>query len=280
MTALTAERYQTLRQGDRFVDPMAAAVKCWAGGLVVLDASGNAKPGVTGTGLIARGMALATADNSAGIAGDESVESRRGCFRFANSASTDEITTAEIGDVCYIVDDQTVAKTSGSSTRSVAGIIEAVDATGVWVWIGYYATNPGGALVPGNNLSDVNSAATARANIGANKHFLQVQGVDLVGANTAVYRVVAPIAGDITAIRTVLSDALTTGDATITGAINGTPITGGAVTITQSGSATGDVDSAAPSAANTVAVGDVITFTVGGTNDATETADLVFEITF
>ena len=37
---------------------------------------------------------------------------------FANSASGDLITAAEVGSDCYIVDDQTVAKTNGSSTRS------------------------------------------------------------------------------------------------------------------------------------------------------------------
>jgi hypothetical protein len=33
----------------------------------------------------------------------------------------------------FIVDDETVAKTNGSSTRSVAGICRGVDAQGVWV---------------------------------------------------------------------------------------------------------------------------------------------------
>ena len=41
-----------------------------------------------------------------------------------------------MGSDCYIVDDQTVAKTNGTNTRSVAGKIIAVDADGVWVKIG------------------------------------------------------------------------------------------------------------------------------------------------
>lgn len=45
----------------------------------------------------------------------------------------DAIALADIGSDCYIVDDQTVAKTSGSATRSVAGKIFDVDAAGVWV---------------------------------------------------------------------------------------------------------------------------------------------------
>ncbi|MCY1460857.1 hypothetical protein D9M71_784510 [compost metagenome] len=56
-------------------------------------------------------------------------------FAFANSAAGDEITRADIGATAYIVDDQTVAKTDGTSTRSVAGTIRDVDSDGVWVEI-------------------------------------------------------------------------------------------------------------------------------------------------
>jgi len=58
---------------------------------------------------------------------------RRGCFQFANSASTDALTNLDIGATCYIVDNQTVAKTDGSATRSKAGVVRSVDAGGVWV---------------------------------------------------------------------------------------------------------------------------------------------------
>ena len=51
----------------------------------------------------------------------------------ANSAAADQITAADIGNDCYGVDDQTVAKTNGANTRSVAGKIYDVDAQGVWV---------------------------------------------------------------------------------------------------------------------------------------------------
>ena len=57
-------------------------------------------------------------------------------FPFKNSTSTDEITRAEIGDNCYIIDDETVAKTDGSSARSIAGKIVDLDSAGVWVSVG------------------------------------------------------------------------------------------------------------------------------------------------
>jgi hypothetical protein len=40
---------------------------------------------------------------------------------------------ADVGKQCYLVDDQTVAKTDGTNTRSPAGFVRDVDADGVWV---------------------------------------------------------------------------------------------------------------------------------------------------
>ncbi|MDD5028897.1 MAG: hypothetical protein PHH58_05240, partial [Rhodoferax sp.] len=95
--------------------------------------SGYAVPGATATTLKAAGVAEQRADNSAGADGDIRVRVRKGPHVFANSASTDAIALTDIGADCYIVDDQTVAKTSGTNTRSVAGKVFDVDAGGVWV---------------------------------------------------------------------------------------------------------------------------------------------------
>ena len=74
-------------------------------------------------------------DNSAGANGALNANVRRGTFRFLNSSAGDLIALSDIGASCYIVDDQTVAKTNGGTTRSVAGKIRDVDADGVWVEI-------------------------------------------------------------------------------------------------------------------------------------------------
>lgn len=132
---LAKDRNTLRRDGVQFSDPLAADTKIFAGALVCLDASGNAVPGATSTTLKARGVAQEQVDNTGGSAGDLSIESRRGVFQFANSASTDQITRADIDSDCYIVDDQTVAKTSATNTRSVAGVIRDVDSNGVWVEI-------------------------------------------------------------------------------------------------------------------------------------------------
>ena len=133
MVALTSERNTRLRIGDLRVEPVAAAIKIWGGSLVMRNAAGYLTKGATATGCVAVGRAEKTVDTTAGAAGAVSVEYRMGSFLFANSAAGDLITIADVGKACFIVDDQTVAKTDGTATRSRAGIVEAVEATGVWV---------------------------------------------------------------------------------------------------------------------------------------------------
>ena len=133
MVALTTERNTRNRLGDLRVEPMAAAVKIFGGSLVMRNAAGYLTKGATATGCVGVGRAEKTMDNTAGAAGALSAEYRMGSFLFANSAAADLITIADIGTACFIVDDQTVAKTDATATRSRAGIVEAVEATGVWV---------------------------------------------------------------------------------------------------------------------------------------------------
>jgi len=133
MVALTAARNTPFRMGDIRVEPLAASVKVFAGSLVMRNAAGYLTKGATATGCVGVGRAEATVDNSAGALGALSLEYRIGTFLFANSAAGDLITIADIGKACFIVDGQTVAKTDGTATRSRAGIVDAVDANGVWV---------------------------------------------------------------------------------------------------------------------------------------------------
>lgn len=133
MAAATDERDTQMRSGDSVDLGVAAAKKIFKGALTAIDASGYATPGATATTLIGAGRAEATVDNSSGSAADLTVQVRKGIFKYDNSAAADEITIAEIGDDCYIVDDQTVAKTDGTASRSVAGTVFQIDSDGVWV---------------------------------------------------------------------------------------------------------------------------------------------------
>ena len=134
MTALTQERDTKQREGDTMSLAM-AAIKIYAGAIVCIStATGYATKGATAATLVAVGAARETVDNSAGSAGDLRIAvDREGWFKFGNSASGDLIALKDIGKVCYVVDDQTVALTDNSGARSAAGRIRDVDADGVWI---------------------------------------------------------------------------------------------------------------------------------------------------
>ena len=131
--ALTQDRNTPVRKNLDFEFPLAASTKIFAGSIACLNSSGLLTKGAATTGLKAVGVSQACFDNSSGAASAIKGKVSRGCYKFANSSSTDAITLADYGSDCYIVDDQTVAKTSGSSTRSVAGKIRDVESDGVWV---------------------------------------------------------------------------------------------------------------------------------------------------
>lgn len=133
--ALTADRATQQKDGVLISLPVSAGVKCYAGGIAVTN-GGYAEPGTEAAGLACAGMFTETVDNTTGADGDKSVPVRRGrAFKWSNSTSADEITNADILSDCYIVDDETVAKTSDAGTRSKAGKVIGVESDGVWVEI-------------------------------------------------------------------------------------------------------------------------------------------------
>jgi hypothetical protein len=132
--ALSSERETQQRVGATRGYPVSADAVIYKGGLVVLD-GGYAAPGDEATDLIAVGRAEQSVDNTGGSDGDQVVEVREGVFMWDNSADADEITQADAGATCYVVDDETVAKTDGTGTRSAAGVVVGgnEDGSGIWV---------------------------------------------------------------------------------------------------------------------------------------------------
>lgn len=112
-----------------------ASTKIYQGSIVVVDATGYAVPGSTATGELAVGIATATADNSSGASGDINVNVLVGEGYFANSGG-DLVVQAAVNSTVYIVDDQTVSKTSATGAESAAGLCTGFDSGGVWVRIG------------------------------------------------------------------------------------------------------------------------------------------------
>lgn len=257
MTALNADRNTAERSdvGRRLYG--AASVKLFAGALVMLNAAGFATKGQTALGLVGIGRAEAQVDNSGGAAGDLNVPVHEGVFIFANSAAGDAITTADIGQVAWAVDDATVAKTSGSGTRSPAGFIVGVGAEGVHVRMG---------------------STILRSWLQARKKLVQLRLSTVAAAGTPIYRAISPFSGLVTKIDAIIELALTTGDAVVTNKIAGVAITNGVVTLVQAASAAGSKFSATPTAANYVTAGDELRAEVTGTQAAAAPANLNFYI--
>lgn len=134
MTALVQDRNTPWRDGELVVLPVAANARIFAGSLVCTNATGYVAPGAVATTLAYIGMADEFVDNTGGADGALTVRVRRyKAFKWANEAS-DPVTVASLGRPCFVMDNQTVAKTNGTNTRSQAGIVLGVEPDGVWVF--------------------------------------------------------------------------------------------------------------------------------------------------
>lgn len=126
-------RYGAVGDGYQFDLPLTASAEAFGGTIAVLDSGGNVKPGVTGTGLKTLGVFDRHVLNTA-VAGAKKATVKPGVWGpFANSGS---IVAADRLALCYVVDDQTVARTDGTGTRSVAGLVMDVTSEGVYVALG------------------------------------------------------------------------------------------------------------------------------------------------
>lgn len=129
MVAMSGPRAPQSRDGRRWRFAAVSGSEPKKGALTMINSSGVARAGATATSMKGVGVAITDQAEDPGF-----VTVERGTFLMKNSASTDAITAADYGNNCFIVDDQTVAKTDGSTTRSIAGVIRGVDASGdVWV---------------------------------------------------------------------------------------------------------------------------------------------------
>lgn len=144
MALIGPKKTQMMAGGGMIAVAVAALAVCHQGGLCILD-DGFGRPAREGQGAdnAAKAVDAAThrcigifTDSVVGGAanGDVKTTVQSGSFRFKNSLAGDAIGATDVGKRCYIVDDETVAKTSPNATRAVAGIIQEVDADGqVWV---------------------------------------------------------------------------------------------------------------------------------------------------
>lgn len=124
----------TMQDGPFIFDlPVAASTRIYKGALITqLAASGMVVPYSTALSGVCVGVSQHEVDNSTGAAGDKRlvIESKR-LYAMSNGTAGDAFSEATlIGAVVYGTDDNTAAKTSGSSTRKAVGFFMGMESDG------------------------------------------------------------------------------------------------------------------------------------------------------
>jgi len=208
MTALAAERLRKGRAGETNNLPVKAAAQIYRGGLVVTLAGVAiaARAATTRAELDTMRVVGLAVDSAlgAGSDGDVRLDVEKGVFHLANSGGGDALTSADVDTLCFVADDQTVAKTNGGGVRPIAGRVVEVDATGVWV--------------------------DTRAAIGPRRIYLPfaINETDTLAGTSQ--ELVSPVVGAITQLQTIVQKAVTTGG-DVTAAVGVTAVAGLACTI-------------------------------------------------
>jgi hypothetical protein len=98
---------------------------------VAVNSSGLVVPASDTSGLSVVGRSDDSKDNTGPLyAATRPIAVHRGCFLWENGGS---FTDADIGQLCYVADDQTVTTAAAASNDIIAGWIVDVDSDGVWV---------------------------------------------------------------------------------------------------------------------------------------------------
>jgi len=136
MAALTEDRNAFIEAVGRTRGyPAAAGARLFRHALACISAAGYVVPAADDAGLKspALGVVEHKADNSTANAqdGDVIARIRRGeIIEVFTVASADGITQADVGDLAYVVDDQTVARRTGVENDIVAGEVLSVNERG------------------------------------------------------------------------------------------------------------------------------------------------------
>lgn len=128
-TALTEARDTPQRTGYAVVLGVASNETLWVGAMVAMNSGGYAVPASDATALKVIGRANATVVGGT-TDGATSATVARGIFRWVNG---DTFTTADVGSLAFVEDDQTVQKAAAATYDIIAGVIVDVDSEGVWV---------------------------------------------------------------------------------------------------------------------------------------------------
>jgi hypothetical protein len=150
MAALTSARNTPeMADGGRMRSyPVEANTNVYLGGIVALNAAGNAVPASATTTVanplkvvgraerVTNGIPGQNALNNPGAAGAVAITARKGVFLYSTDGS---VGAAQVGLVCYALDDNNVTAADRASGATVqqypaAGVVVAIDSSGqVWV---------------------------------------------------------------------------------------------------------------------------------------------------
>ena len=136
MTALSADRETAHKEGDVKSLPVYTGTAIYKGSLVMLNSSGYLIPGADTASCKFVGVAMeACTAAEASSSGAKWIKVyRKGVFLLGAQA----IAQSNVGDLCYIADDQTAENAAGSVTNDIVcgKIVEYVSSTSCWVDIG------------------------------------------------------------------------------------------------------------------------------------------------
>ena len=129
-TALSAARDTPFRAREYFTFTQGSNV-IYAGAMVAVSSGAVAIPASDTSAAKVIGRAEKTQDNTGvNYLATRTIKIMAGTFRWANGGS---YTVANVGDLTFVADDQTVWTAASATYDVVAGVIVDVDATGVWV---------------------------------------------------------------------------------------------------------------------------------------------------
>lgn len=241
-TALTDNRSTPERTGELVSMNVASGSVIYAGALVCENGSQYAVPASDSAGYVVIGKAMQKVDNS-GVnykAAGNPVEVRRGVFRWVNG---DTFTDANVGDLAYVKDDQTVQTAASATHDIVAGVIIDVDSDGVWVDT-YAIGGQGAASLASLNVSGAANlggalSTTGNVTVGASKFTVTAASGNTTVAGTLGVTGASTLTGAVAASTnvTVSGNLIVAGTQHVAGAISA----GGAAVFGSTATAAGAV---------------------------------------
>lgn len=158
MTALAADRNTQSKIGGIQIFPVDGGSTIYKGALVAVNAAGYLIPASDLANAKVVGVADEAVDNSAGADGalDCRVVSGR-TFKFAASS----ITQAMVGEMMYVVDDQTFDDGVGTNGIKAGRLVQYVSATEGWIHIPFGGVGIGITTADGSDAGTTQTLANA-----------------------------------------------------------------------------------------------------------------------